>query len=62
MNSACALVPLPMPRQDIGDYLGLTIETVSRMMSLLARQKLIAVVPDGVSILDSDHLAEAAGE
>ena len=62
VNGACALVPLPMPRQDIADYLGLTIETVSRTMSLLARQKLIVVVPDGVRILDIDRLAEAAGE
>ena len=62
VNGACALVPLPMPRQDIGDHLGLTIETVSRTMSLLARQKLIVVVPDGVRILDSDRLAQVAGE
>jgi len=53
---------LAMQRQDIADYLGLTIETVSRTMSLLARQKLIVVVPDGVRILDSDRLAEVAGE
>jgi CRP/FNR family transcriptional regulator len=62
VNSACAHVPLPMPRQDIADYLGLTIETVSRTMSLLARQKLIVIVPDGVRILDNDRLAEVAGE
>jgi CRP/FNR family transcriptional regulator len=62
VNGACAFVPLPMPRRDIGDYLGLTIETVSRTMSLLARQKLIVVVPEGVRILDIDRLAEAAGE
>lgn len=50
-------IPLPMSRQDIADYLGLTIETVSRTISKLAREKLIVVVPDGIRILDLDRLA-----
>jgi CRP/FNR family transcriptional regulator, anaerobic regulatory protein len=53
-------IPLPMSRQDIADYLGLTIETVSRTISKLAREKLIVVVPDGIRILDLDRLSHLA--
>jgi CRP-like cAMP-binding protein len=34
-------VPLPMSRQDIADYLGLTIETVCRMLSDLKRARVV---------------------
>jgi CRP/FNR family transcriptional regulator len=49
-------VPLPMSRQDIGDYLGLTIETVSRTLTKLARDKAVIVVPDGVRLLSTERL------
>lgn len=35
-------IDLPMGRQDIADYLGLTIETVSRMLTQLQGEKIIA--------------------
>lgn len=53
-------VPLPMSRQDIADYLGLTIETVSRTFSKFFKDKTLLNVPDGVRILDNDRLAALA--
>jgi CRP/FNR family transcriptional regulator len=53
-------IPLPMTRQDIADFLGLTIETVSRAISKLAREKSLVVTPDGVRMLDPDRLAQMA--
>ncbi len=54
-------VPLPMSRQDIADYLGLTIETVSRTITKMARNRLLLVVPDGVRLLDPARLAALTG-
>ena len=62
INGASVHVRLPMSRQDIADYLGMSIETVSRTLGRLERLRLIVVVPDGVRILDMDRLAKLAGE
>ena len=51
VSAASVTIPLPMRRQDIADYLGLTIETVSRTLTRLAREKVIVIVPDGVRLL-----------
>lgn len=45
-------VPLPMSRQDIADFLGLTIETVSRTFTKLERDRVIGIQPGSVCLLD----------
>ncbi|WP_149536237.1 Crp/Fnr family transcriptional regulator [Siccirubricoccus phaeus] len=53
---------LPMTRTDIADYLGLTIETVSRTMTRLKTEKLIALPsPAEVVLLDRARLESLAG-
>ncbi|MGA0805231.1 MAG: fumarate/nitrate reduction transcriptional regulator Fnr [Pseudohongiellaceae bacterium] len=44
---------LPMSRMDIGNFLGLTIETVSRTFSRLAKDAVISV--DGREVVIKDH-------
>jgi CRP-like cAMP-binding protein len=53
---------LPMSRSDIADYLGLTIETVWRILSLFRRESIIAIPnPHRIELLDRGAL-EALGE
>lgn len=52
---------LPMSRQDIADHLGLTIETVSRTLTRLDREKVILIVPGGVRLLDMPRLERLGG-
>ncbi|MAM71346.1 MAG: Crp/Fnr family transcriptional regulator [Gammaproteobacteria bacterium] len=49
---------LPMSRMDIGNFLGLTIETVSRTFSRLQKEKIIEVDGREVLIIDHDRLNE----
>lgn len=57
-------IDVPMTRADIADHLGLTIETVSRTLTRLKQDGLIALpAPNRIEIRDRDQLEElAAGE
>lgn len=53
--------PLPMSRADIADYLGLTVETVSRQVSRFRQEGLIFVPgPAHIVIADAARLARLA--
>ncbi len=62
VNGASATVPLPMGRQDIADHLGLTIETVSRILARWMRERIILDVPGGVRVLDQERLADIVAD
>jgi CRP/FNR family transcriptional regulator, anaerobic regulatory protein len=49
-----------MSRQDIADYLGLTIETVSRTLTRFEREKMLIIVAGGVRLLDPSRAAAMA--
>ncbi|MFC4291565.1 Crp/Fnr family transcriptional regulator [Sphingorhabdus arenilitoris] len=58
-----SFIRLPMSRSDIADFLGLTIHTVSRTFTELARRELIKIDGrNGVFILDHRGLCDLAGE
>jgi CRP/FNR family transcriptional regulator, anaerobic regulatory protein len=54
------IIALPMSRQDIADYLGLTIETVSRTLTRFEREKMLTIVAGGVRLLDPIRTAAMA--
>ena len=56
------LLDLPMSRRDIADHLGLTVETVSRTITLMCRAGTIRTIgKHGIDILDFEDLRQRAG-
>lgn len=51
---------LPMSRVDIGNYLGLTVETVSRVFSRMQKLELLRVDNKEIEILDTQGLQKMA--
>jgi CRP/FNR family transcriptional regulator len=58
ITSFSEAIPLPMRRQDIADFLGLKLETISRTLAKLEQKNAIRVVPKGVFLtgLERMHL------
>ena len=54
-------LPLPMQRQDIADFLGLKLETVSRTLAKLEQKNVIRLVPKGVFLNGLERTALVAG-
>jgi len=50
-----------MTREEIGNYLGLTLETVSRIMSRFQREGLIATQQREVELKEAGRLREMVG-
>jgi CRP/FNR family transcriptional regulator len=54
---------LPLTREEMADYLGLTLETVSRQVSALKRDRVISLEGNRrVTVTDFDRLLEEAGD
>jgi CRP/FNR family transcriptional regulator, anaerobic regulatory protein len=54
-------VALPMRRQDIADFLGLKLETVSRTLAKLEQKNVIRIVPKGVFLTGLEHTLLVTG-
>lgn len=52
---------LTMTRGDIGNYLGLTVETISRLLGRFQKAEMIQVKGKYITILDFDQLNQLAG-
>jgi len=56
LGNSSTVLHLPMSRQDLGEYLGLALETVSRLFSRFQEEKLITVQGRNVTLLDVERL------
>jgi CRP/FNR family transcriptional regulator, nitrogen fixation regulation protein len=61
-NTARSALDLPMCRTDIADHLGLTVETVCRVLAHLKRDGSLAITRTGVELRDRESLRALACE
>lgn len=50
-----------MSRQDIGNYLGLTAETISRIFTQFKNNKIISIEHKKIQLLQPEQLKSVAG-
>lgn len=55
-NLSCDEIRLPMTRYEIGNYIALTVETISRLLSKLQQNQIISVKGRYITIIDYDRL------
>jgi len=56
------MLDLPMSRTDVADHLGLTVETVCRVLAHLKREGTVAILRTGVELRDRRYLRDLACE
>jgi CRP/FNR family transcriptional regulator len=56
------LIELPMKRGDIADHLGMSVETVSRVLAQLQHDGIVAVSQSGIELRDRVALRNLACE
>ena len=61
-RTTARVMEMPMSRTDIADHLGLTIETVCRVLAHLRRDETIAIERSTIEIRDSAGLQQMASE
>jgi CRP/FNR family transcriptional regulator len=57
-----AHIPLPLSRQEIGEMLGLTVETVSRIMAEFRREQILESPRGGIELLSISRLKTLSGD
>jgi len=55
-------IPLPLSRQEIGEILGLTVETVSRIMAEFRREQILESPRGGIDLLSLSRLKALSGD
>lgn len=61
VTSISQVVPLPMRRRDIADFVGLKLETVSRTLAKFEERNVIRIVPNGVLLTGLEQTALVTG-